>query len=631
MAWNSKMTGQDIKERKKPIIFIKTFSKGKGANVEDRFIESISQQFYLKAQDYYSNRYDVNDESVMKVLNKKYSELISKNCDADKCMEQIAENVKAKFSVYGDIEDHKDMDNTFIMKVTNISRTDDGEMTTRSFSFTFQNYQRDYYIQEVIKSIEDSNYRPNPNNAPKGPNQDIKISQLTFKPVEAGKLPDISQVVIQGNDFQKYQEVINKANDLMQKKNYLEASREYLRVIDNIQKKEEEDKKRLQKYTELCEIYFSDSINAYHKSILDQTAGEILNDSEDENKLDKISKNLLESFKTYKEYKSPKYPKKTYILSIEDAYEERIDLIQLQSFRIKEKKVDQIFYKKEFQDAILAYKKILTEVQGAPKLDKQEEWIKLENSIKEKITTTQKNGEISLRTILDQLILSGEDLYDEYELSDRKKLDKAKESKSKFDSALQTMKNDSKLKTFLKKDMIEKYNRYALRIRSDSLYPDEFKPNLYLEPSPMVANSNSLSSKRTEFKENSRLLSYFLFLGGLQSYYSARNSINSYNDKASGLEIYGAAESLSPNIASLYYLNYRNDISSLKSEIDQKVTLTNNLFALGSLFFILSLGQDWFPATSLSKNDFHIHWGVNQSRVFNQWNTEWTLSADWRF
>jgi hypothetical protein len=478
------------KEKKKDIIFIKPFTKKENSSVDQRLVDTISQQFYLNAQTKYSDNYDVNDESVMKVLNKKYQELLSKNCDADKCMEQIAENTKAKYSIYGDIDDIKSQPGFFLLKMQNLIRDAEGNTTVKSVSAPFQEFQKDYIIAELIKTIENPNYKPDLSKAPKMPNMDIQVSNLNFKPIETGKLPDINNIKIDNSslDFARYKKAIDEAIKLREEKKHEEAAKKFLIIYKNIQDKEDDDRKKLKSFFDLSEAYFNNSINEFHKQKIEKTSSSIKGSESDSKVLESAIKELETNLSDYENLRDTDiYPSKAFLNSMANNYKERIDIIKIQNFRNAEAKADQKYYKQDLGGAILDYKSILEKIKSQDINLSQGSGKKLKDDLESKIKTTEKNGRDMVTSLIEQLMDSAENHYEDWTF-DRDNMQYPKLCKESFDKALKIMQGDEKYRPFISQDLIGRYNKKVQVVRKNKEYPSSYYPKTFDENLEIIYN-----------------------------------------------------------------------------------------------------------------------------------------------
>lgn len=471
------------KEKKKDIIFIKPFSKKENSTVDQRLVDTISQQFYLNAQTKYSDNYDVNDESVMRVLNKKYQELLSKNCDADKCMEQIAENTKARFSIYGDIDDIKSQPGFYLLKMQNLIRDSEGNTTVKSVSATFQEFQKDYIITELIKTIENPNYKLDLSKAPKMPNLEIQVSNLNFKPIETGKLPDINNIKIDNSslDFARYKKALDEAVKLRDEKKHEEAANKFLIIYKNIQDKEDDDRKKLKSFSTLSEAYFSNSINEFHKQKIEKISNSIKGSENNTKALETALKELETSARNYDGFRdNDQYPPKTFLNSMANSYNERIEMIQIQIYRNSEAKADLKYYKQDLGGAITDYKAILESIRKLDVNLSQSNWKKLKDDLESKIKITEKNGRDMVNSLIDQLLNTAENYYEDWTF-DRENIENPKLSKEAFDKALKIMQGDEKYKPFISQDLINRYNKKVQVVRKNKDYPSNYYPKTFDE------------------------------------------------------------------------------------------------------------------------------------------------------
>jgi hypothetical protein len=489
------------KDRKKEVIFIKNFVRKEGSKVDQKLIDTISQQFYLSAQTKYGDQYDVNDESVIKVLNAKAEELLRKNCDADKCMEAISEKIKARFSVYGEIEDLKGSEGSYILRMTNLVRDPSGDVETKSIPITFQEFQKDYYIGELVKAIENPKYKPDSSKAPKVPTLDLKMGELSFKPIETGKLPDINTIKIDGSqaDLERYKTALNKANKLREEKKWKESSEIYLSVYDLIQKKDPEDQKKLKSISELAETYFSNSIGEYHKAKIEEVTENLKGDESNISSLNKAIQSLADNAKEYEGLKDSRFPQKAYNQTLANSYQERVETLIVRKFRLLEAKADKAYYSQDFAQAIGEYSNLLKDIRSFNGITPA--WKQLDKDLSQKKDTTYKNGQAMVASLIDQLVLAGEENYEEWVLDKSGKSDEPSKCKDNFDKALDILQKDAKYKPFISQDLIDRYNRKVTVIRKDTTYPSKYYPKTYDERVNEEAQRQALEAKSNQEKQ----------------------------------------------------------------------------------------------------------------------------------
>jgi hypothetical protein len=493
------------KDKKKEIIFIKPFIKKENSIVDQKLVDTISQQFYLTAHSKYSDNYDVNDDSVMKVLNKKYLELLSKNCDADKCMEQIAENTKAKFSIYGEIDDVKGQPGLYLIKMQNLIRDSDGNTSIKVINASFQEFQKDYFIEELVKGIENPSYKPDVSKAPKIFNPEIQVANLSFKPIETGNLPDINAIVTDTSsaDVARYKKAVEEGNKLREEKKYLEASAKYLQIYQNILQKDEADRKTLKSFSDVGEIYYNNIINEYHKNKIESISSTTKGMESDSKVLEKAITELSGGLKEYESLQNTKkYPSKAYIPSIASAYKERIELIRIQIFKNRETKADKRYYTQDLGGAIVEYKDILKSIRQSEGTEVPEEWKKLKTSIEGKIATTEKNGSNMVSSIIEQLIDAGENHYEDWTF-DKENSNLPKSCKETFDKALRILMEDEKYKPFISRELINRYNNKVLIVRGNPEFPSKFYPLTYDEKA--IANYNKKAQEANTSENENRI------------------------------------------------------------------------------------------------------------------------------
>jgi hypothetical protein len=465
------------KEKKKDIIFVKNFSKKEGSNVDPKFVESISQQFYLETQDKLGNKYNVNDESVMRSLNSKMEELLRKNCDADKCMEAIADNVRARYSLYGEIEDWKSQEGSYILKLTNIVRDAEGDTNLISTVIKFREFQKDYYIQELIKTIENPKYKPDESKAPKTPQLDLRMGDLSFKPIESGKLPDIQSLKLDSKtlDVKRYNEALEKGNALREAKNYQEAANQYLNLREILLEKDPESQKKLIQYTKLSETYFIYSVSEQTKSQVEQVSQRIVGKDPNIPELQTAIQELLQIKANYESYKKPEYPANTFQIELAQKIDERIESMSMVKFKKLEAKGDQLYYKQEFADAIQQYQLINSELKEFN--SKNPELKKLKTELQMKAETTERNGKALVESLLSQILERIEDLYEDWKLYPKEHEGNKQEWMKQFDQAYQILTSNKKYSPFVGQSLIDRYNKRAMIIIKNPKISDRFKPN----------------------------------------------------------------------------------------------------------------------------------------------------------
>jgi hypothetical protein len=497
------------KDKKKEIIFIKPFIKKENANVDQKLVDTISQQFYLSAHSKYSDNYDVNDDSVMKVLNKKYMELLSKNCDADKCMEQIAENTKAKFSIYGEIDDVKGQPGFFLIKMQNLVRDSDGNTSIKVINVSFQEFQKDYYVSELIKGIENPSYKPDSSKAPKNFSPEIQVANLTFKPIETGNLPDINAILTDNTsaDIARYKRAVEEGNKLREENKILEASAKYLQIYQNILQKDEVDRKTLKSFSDVGEIYFNNIINEYHKNKIESISSKTKGFESDTKILENSISELTAGLKEYESLQNiAKYPPKAYIPTIASAYKERIELIRIQIFKNAELRADQRYYSQDLGGAISEYKTILKNIRQFEGSEVPMEWKKLKSSIESKISTTEKNGASMVSSLVEQLIDAGENHYEDWTF-DKENKNLPKSCKETFDKALKILMEDEKYKPFISKELIARYNAKVYIVRGNPDYPPKFYPLTFDEKA--MADNNKKAQEAYSNEQEDRIQKKF--------------------------------------------------------------------------------------------------------------------------
>jgi hypothetical protein len=475
------------KEKKKEVIFIKNFIRRDGSKVDQKLVDTISQQFYLAAQTKYGDQYDVNDESVIKVLNAKAEELLRKNCDAEKCMEAISEKIKARFSVYGEIEDSKAQEGFFLLKMHNLIRdSSTGEIETKSIPVTFQEFQKDYYIGELVKSIENPKYKPDPSKAPKSPNLELKLGSLTFQPIETGKLPDINSLKLDSSsgDTERYKTALSRANAKRDERKWKEAAEIYLTVYDFIQKKEPEDRKKFKSISDLAVSYHSSSQADYHKSKMDAILEEVGSDETNIRTIESAISRLGEGAQEYESLQDPRYPANTYNKNLTKSYQERIDALQIRKIRLLEAKADKAYYNQEFAQAIEEYSSLINEVRSMNRSTPP--WKQIEKDLFQKKDTSYKNGLKTVRSLIDQLVSSGEASYEEWAFDKANKREELTKCKESFDKAIDLLQKEIKYKPFITQDLIDRYNRKVSSLRSDPKFPIEYYPKFSQYANPMA-------------------------------------------------------------------------------------------------------------------------------------------------
>jgi hypothetical protein len=471
--------------QKKEIIFIKNFQKRENSSVDPKLVHLLSQKFFLMVQNKFKDRYDVSDESVIILLNKKAEELLRKNCDADKCLELISENVKAKYSLYGEIEENYQKPNSFLFKFQNLIRDKEGNTSIRSVRVEFTEPQSDALLRELIVTIENPNYIPKLSNSVTSDVAKFQFESLDLKNLESKLLPELfktntNQVKLNSNE--KMEKTLEKGMEFRKQKMYLEASKEFWKVYDLINSKDENSKKSQKDILQTSGLYFQSSINEYHKSVLDQTSQKIENIS-NVKAYEPITKDLNENLKSYREYRNEKYPKGTFLESIEKAYLERIEWIDFQTLKFTESKADQKYLQKEFETSIDLYLSILRKMEGLDKKIFQSQWKTLQSQIHEKVRTVYQSGESSMSLLLDQYISLGLEHYDLAMLADTEEernqlLD---QMKIHLDLALGVLQNDSIQYPFFESSMKERYNRSIGYLRKSQKIPTSKLPNLYVQ------------------------------------------------------------------------------------------------------------------------------------------------------
>jgi hypothetical protein len=178
--------------------------------------------------------YIVSDEDVF-IMYKKAADL-QKTCDAEKCLQQIADAIDADEIVYGNLYFKAGM---LTLSLNNLQR-DRKTLSMGSKSVveeTFPESQFDHFVKEIALKIVDSTYKIN-----KNPDftANIQITPVSFSKVEGVELTRINlktdDSVVQKNlDF--FQRKISEADLLFGAGKYKEARVEYQTIVKRFEEK----------------------------------------------------------------------------------------------------------------------------------------------------------------------------------------------------------------------------------------------------------------------------------------------------------------------------------------------------------------------------------------------------------
>lgn len=471
-------------DNSKPVIFINPIIAKQNTGIDGRFAENLSKQFFSKMYETYESKYEVNDQSAIKALNKQAAELLKKNCDASKCMAEIAENLQAAFTVYGELDVGSTQDGGFELKINTIVRDSNGNQKTKTAFVSFYEFQKDYFIDELVKKSIRPDYKINISSAPKTPQLQIQSSTFNFQPIKTGQLVDLKNFEVSDQDLQgrliRFKEVLQQGQDFQKNGKIKDALESYQRVYRAIKKWSKEEQKKVTSFIKNVETLYSVTYNEVYINNLNEISDAIKGKESDKRALE-IALNRMESLEA--EYLKPRteptdYPDNTINKDLEKSFSERSEQIQLQIYRLRESEADQAYYNQDFNRAIKTYELLKNEVSLNRGISFKSNWDALEKNIQIKITQTQKNAQIYIKSEVGKFIDRGKRKYDDWGLEGQSnlKLRHAEEVNRTFKQAYDILLNYGT--QFKSQETVRYYNSSASIIIKDNDFPEDLKPRL---------------------------------------------------------------------------------------------------------------------------------------------------------
>lgn len=301
-------------EEKNPSLYIGKIELGEGISkdIEMKVRNSITLSIIKR----YKEKYQVIDDDVVKSLFIKLKIQQQTGCSTEKCERMIDDALNTDYKISGNlITETKDK---LKLNLKLIKFSDSNPYLKNQNDKIFHKSQLGYYINELVLSLLDSNYKINDSNAPSltqedKNNNDSNMKEISFsqlKPLDIKSIKNLDDEVSEVIDGSKI--ILSKGDSLFNNKNYEEAIIKYESILNNIYNRvSQENQKKLSSYIDNIKTRVEASLNnKYKKEIesLDKELNSIDNWSSDD--LESLSKkfNLILS-----NYNSSQYKKNTEI------------------------------------------------------------------------------------------------------------------------------------------------------------------------------------------------------------------------------------------------------------------------------------------------------------------------------
>jgi len=413
----------------------------------------------------YKDKYQVIDDDVVKSLFIKLKIQQQTGCNTERCERMIDDALNTDFKISGNlVNDSKDR---LKLNLKLIKFTNSNPYLQNQTDKIFHKSQLGYYINELVLSLLDSNYKINDTNAPsiniEDKFSDSNIKEITISQLKAFDLKTIKSLddeiteIIDGSKI-----ILSKGDSLFNNKNYENAILKYESILNNIYNRvSQENQKKLSTYIENIRTRIESSLNNKYKEEIESLNKELIS-------IENLSSDELESLSNkynliLSSYNSTQYKKN---IEVQKSILDRQEKVDIKLFLKLENKGDSYYENYQFSKAILEYKSLLAKVDLSPKTKTT---TSIKNRIIEKIKTTNENGSSFVRNkVISNCSLARRKNF-QYGLAKDNSIDgDIQENREIIKQSLENARSLLLSSEFVDNSLIELYNKTVNKINQDN-------------------------------------------------------------------------------------------------------------------------------------------------------------------
>ena len=603
-------------DEKNPSLYIGKIELGEGISKDNDM--KLRNSITLSIIKRYKDKYQVIDDDVVKSLFIKLKVQQQTGCSTDKCERMIDDALNTDFKISGNLmNDSKDR---LKLNLKLIKFTNSNPYLQNQTDKIFHKSQLGYYINELVLSLLDSNYKINDTNAPNINFEDkysdsnmkeISISQLKTLDLKAFKNSDDEIVeIIDGSKI-----ILSKGDSLFNNKNYDDAIIKYESILNNIYNRvSQENQKKLSTYIDTVKTRVESSLNNKYKNDLEILDKDLkLIDTMNSDELELLSKKynlILYGYNSTQYKKSPE---------IQKSVLDRQEKVDVKLFLLLENKGDTYYESYQFSKAVLEYKSLLSKVEQSPKTKLI---TTIKNRINEKIKTTNENGSSFVRNkVISNCSLARRKNFQYGLAKDNAFENDIQENREIIKQSLENARSLLLNSEFADNSLIDLYNKTVNKINQDNnekialpITPVQTKLTYSSEKidssffhfpgSPQMNWEKKINDGEISFKSN--FLYYgswasigVISLGTLKYLYDT----DKYNYMDSSLYII----IFYPELAPIYIAEDYKSFSTAREEIIRDSQIINNGISLFGFFYLLSyidINSQGIKRDIIGKNQF---------------------------
>jgi hypothetical protein len=584
-------------DEKNPSLYIGKIELGEGISKDNDM--KLRNSITLGIIKRYKDKYQVIDDDVVKSLFIKLKIQQQTGCSTDKCERMIDDALNTDFKISGNLmNDSKDR---LKLNLKLIKFTNSNPYLQNQTDKIFHKSQLGYYINELVLSLLDNNYKINDTNAP-NINLDDKYSDSNMKEITISQLKTLDLKAFKNSDDEIVEVIdgskiiLSKGDSLFNNKNYEDAIIKYESILNNIYNRvSQENQKKLSTYIDTIKTRVESSLNNKYKNEIELLDKDLrFLDTMNSDELESLSKKynlILYGYNSTQYKKSPEIQK-----SILDRQEK----VDVKLFLLIEKNCDTYYENYQFSKAVLEYKSLLSKVEQSPKTKLI---TTIKNRINEKIKTTNENGSSFVRNkVISNCSLARRKNFQYGLAKDNANGNDIQENREIIKQSLENARSLLLNSEFVDNSLIDLYNKTVNKINQDnnekialpitqvqtklSYTSEKIDSSFFHFPgSPQMNWEKKINDGEISLKSN------FLYYGSWVSIYAVSlgtlkylNDVYDYTQMGSSL----FPILLFPELAPIFIVEDYKSFSSAREEILKDSQIINNGLGLFGLFYLLS-------------------------------------------